>query len=44
MLGRKTDITEAQLEAADVNNDGTVNSIDFAYMRQLILGLRQGFE
>ena len=39
----KIKLTEEQLEAADVNDDGEANSIDLAMMRQVLLGIRPGF-
>jgi len=35
--------TEEQFEAADVDNSGEVNSIDYAIMKQVLLGYRPGF-
>jgi len=32
LIGAKTDFTAQQLKAADVDNNGTVNAIDFANM------------
>jgi len=34
---------EEQMEAADVDNNGEVNSIDYAIMNQVLLGKRPGF-
>jgi hypothetical protein len=44
LIGKVKDLTEQQLESADVNSDGYVDSLDFAIMRQVIVGKRPDFQ
>lgn len=42
LIGSKT-FTDQQLKAADVDNNGSVNAIDFAIMRQVLLEIIAAF-
>jgi hypothetical protein len=39
LLSIKADFTSAQLSAVDMDNSGSVNSIDFGLLRKYLLGM-----